>query len=344
MYSIEDLSNTRSKDSVTSGPCIWVQKPRANTKSCEVKDLLIKKIKKPSHQERKHKHTYPQYIDRDVRAPEDRNPKDEEYLRQFTKKMCQLKTDAPAVILLLFIRLHYTSEAPSELDNKPFDKAKTGIMNTKIQEIIRGHPNISSKDVLRLLTFSDVDRDHVERTTTMQWQCEEWYIHKAGFITASRCKRVFTRQEAIEKNEKDVTKLVKDIVLPESPHSCGQNQEVEPQNPREWGLFHEESARRAYQRVASHTHHKLELVSKGFLISKSKPFLGASVDNIQRCQCSDGCPNKVLEYKCPWKHRDMHPKEAFLTPEIGGTVSKNGFALKPSSQYLLPTSASNVCE
>ena len=167
----------------------------------------------------------------------------------------------------------------------------------------------------------------------MQWQCEEWYIHKAGFITASRCRRVFTRQEAIEKNEKDVTKLVKDIVLPESPHSCGQNQEVEPQNPREWGLFHEESARRAYQRVASHTHHKLELVSKGFLISKSKPFLGASVDNIQRCQCSDGCPNKVLEYKCPWKHRDMHPKEAFLTPEIGGTVSKNGFALKPSEYY-----------
>ena len=233
----------------------------------------------------------------------------------------------------LLKRLHYTSEAPSELDNKPFNKAKTGIMNTKIQEIIRGHPNISSKDVLRLLTFSDVERDHVERTTTMQWQCEEWYIHKAGFITASRCKRVFTRQEAIEKNEKDVTKLVKDIVLPESPHGCGQNQEVEPQNPREWGLFHEESARRAYQRVASHTHHKLELVSKGFLISKSKPFLGASVDNIQRCQCSDGCPNKVLEYKCPWKHRDMHPKEAFLTPEIGGTVSKNGFALKPSEYY-----------
>ena len=248
MYSLEDLLNTRGKDSVTSGLCIWVKKPRANTKSCEVKDLVVKKIQKPS------------------------------------------------------------------------------------QEIIRGHPNISIKDVLRLLTFSDVERDHVE-ATTMQWQCEEWYIHKAGFITASRCKRVFTRQEAIEKNEKDVTKLVKDIVLPESPHSCGQNQEVEPQNPREWGLFHEENARRAYQRVASHTHHKLELVSKGFLISKSKPFLGASVDNIQRCQCSDGCPNKVLEYKCPWKHRDMHPKEAFLTPEIGGTVSQNGFALKPSSQF-----------
>ena len=83
--------------------------------------------------------------------------------------------------------------------------------------------------------------------------------------------------------KKDVKKLVEGIVLPKSPHSCGQNQEVEPQNPREWGLFHEESVRRAYQQVVGHPHRKLKLVSKGFLISKSKPFLGASEDNIQKC-------------------------------------------------------------
>ena len=85
-----------------------------------------------------------------------------------------------------------------------------------------------------------------------------------------------------------------------------------------------------FQRVPSYTHHKLELVSKGFLISKSKPFLSASVDNIQ---CSDGCPNKVLEHKCPWKQNNMHPKEVCLTPKIGDIVSENGFTLKPSSQY-----------
>ena len=107
---------------------------------------------------------------------------------------------------------------------------------------------------------------------------------------------------------------------------------MEPQNPREWGLFHKESARQANQRVVSHTHHKLELVSKGFLISKSKPFLGASLDNIQQCQCSDLCPFKVVEYKCPWKHRDLHPKEAFLTPEIGGVKNGIEFALKPTSK------------
>ena len=33
--------------------------------------------------------------------------------------------------------------------------------------------------------------------STKQWQCKEWY-HKTGFITASKCKRVFTRQETLE--------------------------------------------------------------------------------------------------------------------------------------------------
>ena len=108
-----------------------------------MKDLVIitKKFTKPSHKKGKRKHTSLQYIDRDVPASTDRNPKDEEYVRQFTKK------------------LHYTSEAHAEVDNGPFNKAKTGIMNTKIQELVKDRPNISSKDVLRLLSFSDVERD-----------------------------------------------------------------------------------------------------------------------------------------------------------------------------------------
>ena len=34
MYSLEGLLNTRGKDSVTSGPCIWVKKPRVASKLC----------------------------------------------------------------------------------------------------------------------------------------------------------------------------------------------------------------------------------------------------------------------------------------------------------------------
>ena len=116
--------------------------------------------------------------------------------------MCQLKTDASAVILSLIKTLHHTSEAHSGPDNEPFSETKTCIMNTKIQESVEGHPNILRKDVLRFLSFSDAERGYIESTTSMQWKCEEWYIHKAGFTTASKCERVFTRQDAIKKMKK----------------------------------------------------------------------------------------------------------------------------------------------
>ena len=73
---------------------------------------LEKKMKKPSHKKQKKQtnkkkkqkktlHSYPQCIDRDVRAPEGKNPKDEEYHRQFTKKMCEFTTGASVAILPL---------------------------------------------------------------------------------------------------------------------------------------------------------------------------------------------------------------------------------------------------
>jgi hypothetical protein len=39
MYSLENLLNTRDKDSVTSMPCVWVKKPTTDSKPCDVKDL-----------------------------------------------------------------------------------------------------------------------------------------------------------------------------------------------------------------------------------------------------------------------------------------------------------------
>lgn len=44
----------------------------------------------------------------DVRAPEDTNPADEEYLGEFTKRLCNLKSTP--VILPLFKQLHGTPE------------------------------------------------------------------------------------------------------------------------------------------------------------------------------------------------------------------------------------------
>ena len=71
----------------------------------------------------------------------------------------------------------------------------------------------------------------------------------------------------------------------------------------------------------------------GFIISQNKPFLGASPDNITKCKCTPKCKSVVVEFKCPWSHKDADPKEAFLQPEIGGLLANGKFALKSTSRY-----------
>ena len=95
-------------------------------------------------------------------------------------------------------------------------------MKSKLQELqlLADHPSISPEEVLRLLSFSETEMELVESMTLKQWKCEEWYLHKVGFITASKCKRVFTRQEALERNDSEnVAKLVEDIALGKTPHT-----------------------------------------------------------------------------------------------------------------------------
>ena len=98
-------------------------------------------MKTPSHKKqnknkkpKKTLHSYPQCIDRDVRAPEGRNPNPIHQKDVRVYNWCSCSYLAPNQ------KLHYTSEAHSELDNEPFNKAKTDIMNNKIQEIVARPP------------------------------------------------------------------------------------------------------------------------------------------------------------------------------------------------------------
>ena len=143
-----------------------------------------KKNKQTKKKQKKTLHSYPQCIDRDVRAPEGKNPKDEEYHRQFTKKMCEFTTGAPVAILPLIKNFITLPKFTRNWTMNLLIRLKLISWITKYKRLLQGHPNISSKDVLRLLSFSDAERDYVECTASMHWQGEEWYFHNAGLLTS----------------------------------------------------------------------------------------------------------------------------------------------------------------
>jgi hypothetical protein len=201
------------------------------------------------------------------------------------------------------------------------------------------HEHLQKRDAnaesfMENLHFTDQDVNNVNLETKKQWKCKQWYVHKRGFITASKAKSVYTRQISVEKNhETNVSTLVKSIADYNVPYPMKQHIAEEPKNPLEWGLKHEDSAREAYYRIEASKHQQPSLLSKGFMISRNKPFLGGSPDNITHCKCTPPCKSIVVEYKCPWSHKNLDPKEAFLQPEIGGMWENNTFSLKQNSRY-----------
>ena len=56
-------------------------------------------------------------------------------------------------------------------------------------------------------------------------------------------------------------------------------------------------------------------------VSTEQSWLGASLDCVRKCKC---CEPRVVEIKCPYTGRDLDPKAAFLSDNVGGTCSADG--------------------
>ena len=89
---------------------------------------------------------------------------------------------------------------------------KHGIMEKKLIQYIESNNQANTDGFLGSLEFSEKEIDNVASLTKKQWQCKQWYVHKRGFITASKAKNVYTRQISAERQpETDVSVLVNSL-------------------------------------------------------------------------------------------------------------------------------------
>ena len=101
-------------------------------------------------------------------------------------------------------------------------KDGNGIMKKKLQDLL----NKSNTDVERVasdirngdLFFTEKEIECTSSTTLKQWKCKEWFIQKAGFISASKAKRIHAIQTSLEQGKnRNVSNIVLDIVHPIIP-------------------------------------------------------------------------------------------------------------------------------
>lgn len=67
------------------------------------------------------------------------------------------------------------------------------------------------------------------------------------------------------------------------------------------GNQHEDIARGAFLEQERTTHRNVQVFASCLLVDHANPFLAVSSDGIVICDC---CPRRVLEIKCPFKHRN----------------------------------------
>ena len=88
----------------------------------------------------------------------------------------------------------------------------------------------------------------------------------------------------------------------------------------QWGIHNEDAAREAYMELVSQEHVNLHFMPTGLYVNPGCPYLGATPDGLVSYDC---CDEGIIEIKCPYKHRDTHPKDV-ADPRFYLKISEDG--------------------
>lgn len=132
---------------------------------------------------------------------------------------------------------------------------------------------------------------YLEESTRLQAQSLLWFEHRIGRLTASKFLAV-SRASL----DPPPASLVKEIMV---------RSNVSGFVPAlQWGTDNEDKAREAYVELASEEHENFRFMPAGLHVNPCYPHLGATPDGLICCDC---CGEGIIEIKCPYKHRHIHP-------------------------------------
>ena len=170
--------------------------------------------------------------------------------------------------------------------------------------------NEHGPDILADLIHTQEEINFVCSISVKQWKSKEWYKQKSGFITGSIAQQCMSMQNSLDKGLKRKVLSVVDKIT--NQQACFSKLTIceNSQNPRDWGLKHEESAWLSYYKV-THLHTRvsehLGISPKTGKPSSNPPMSSifshlkttghtASFDDFQiLCSCLDDCELMIHE-------------------------------------------------
>ncbi|XP_030431731.1 uncharacterized protein LOC115657734 [Gopherus evgoodei] len=174
-----------------------------------------------------------------------------------------------------------------------------------------------------LLTREDVVK--VERETRGQRDNPKWYEWRENRITASVAPRIANSKFVNGKSSEVPQSYLKAVV------SSGSKMQTPAMS---WGTQNEKKAVQAYEELQSRrTGKPVKVEECGLFIHPEKEWLAASPDGIVR----EADTGKLLEVKCPYKHRDKTVKEACKDKAFCLEANGESYSLKRDHPYYTQT-------
>ena len=138
------------------------------------------------------------------------------------------------------------------------------------------------------LSFSDSLIHELEKSRKHQSSFHNWWSQRKGCITASRFHEFNQKVQTLYKNclkpvKCRILTLLLRIVEPK---------ELKNVESLEWGKKNEKNAAESFMKVEGKKHTNPKLLSYGLYLFKPHSYIGATPDNILKCEC---CPISCIE-------------------------------------------------
>lgn len=299
--------------SVTDGDNMWKKRPRQHDHPVSVKRLKITKAQNPSLSSGRDEGNLENF---DPRPMDQRKCYDDEDISSITSDLRKISPNLQILDVLETMNENY--EEVVQEKEVYFECVKLSVMKKAERFYDSSSKLLSDEDYDSFINDLKLDQDRVnliKNSTIGQSSNSLWLELRKGMLTASNFRAVC---KAVE-NEKACPSLLKTLMY----------QYGEISAPAVlWGQKKENAAMNLYWRVTRKLHKCAKIEKHGLLVAKHMSYIGCSVDGMFSCKCHQ---SKVLEVKCPYTHRNDHPKDVALLK--GCSLENNKLVLLPTSDY-----------
>ena len=295
-----DYISDQSKDSVTSGPCLWV---RRNLKSHE--PVLITDLDTSITESTMWSKPLEGMF---MPIPDEENLPDPDIL------FASVKEIHPGACVLDTWEVRTPISPISTPINVPLPPQK--IESFWKAHILHRCSDICYVEFIQYLQYTSDEIVQIEVGTQGQHFNCNWITGRTGILTSSNFKTIC--------HSTDLSRTAITLVSGNS-----QNESNLPE-PIIFGRKNEKNARDFFIRSHRYKHRKCQVSEVGLIVSHQDPILGTSPDGIVKCSI---CGTFLIEIKCLFTYRNFFPKPALTTAKICKTDENGQLKIIKSHKY-----------